>query len=278
MRFRFLNIEDARDYILTGCILVFAVALLVGRNLDGLQTIRTVSIALFSYLEEPLSNIRIYRQALQTNEQLHRQNILLLDELSRLRSVQAENNAYRRLLDFKRDSNFKLKAVQIVGKHLTGMNNMLTIDVGSNQGVKKGMALVTSEGLVGRVILTSGNYAEVMPLINPLFRVSARIQGSRGYGVVHWSGNVLNELEMLYVPNTIPVDVGQIIETSEFSYDFPSRLPIGTVTGFKPESGKETQIVYLEPAVSFHQISEGFIIMYEPDSSLVNLRTKLNYE
>lgn len=272
MRIRFLNIEDAKDHIITGLVLVLAISLMVARNLDSLHNLRALSITVFSYLEEPLSNVRIYRQALDTNEQLQRKNILLLDELSRLRSVQNQNETYKQMLGFQDTSRLDLHPVEIVGKNLTGLNNNLTVDAGTSSNIKKGMPLITANGLAGRVILTSAKYAEVMPTLNALFRVSARIQGSRAYGVVEWNGDDVNELTMLYVPKTIPVDSGMVVETSGFSTDFPAHVPIGTVTRTKPEPGKETQVVYLQPAVNIFELSEGFVIRYEPDSSLIELK------
>jgi rod shape-determining protein MreC len=272
MRLRIFNIEDARDYILTGFILLVALMLMVARNSDGIRTIRSASLVVYSMLEEPLAGIRVYRQALRTNEQLQRKNILLQDELSKLRSVQAENEAYRALLAYRDSVKLPLIPARIIGKNLTGVNNSLTIDVGSSNGIKKGMALVNAEGLVGRVILTSDTYAEVMPFMNSLFRASARVQGSRAFGLIQWLGESQEELHMLYVPKTIQVDSGAVIETSGFSLEFPPNIPIGTVIKSEPEAGKETQILTVKPSVSLFQIAEGFVIGYQADSALVELK------
>ncbi|TNE72903.1 rod shape-determining protein MreC [bacterium] len=245
---------------------------MVARSMDGIQSIRSVSLVVYSMLEEPLSSIRVYRQALSTNEQLQRKNILLQDEISRLRSVQAENESYRAMLGFRDTTQLPLIPVRIIGKNLTGINNSLTIDAGENSGIKKGMALVTADGLVGRVILTSGSYSEVMPIINSLFRASARVQGSRAYGLVQWDGESLEELQMLYVPKTVQVDSGAVIETSGYSLEFPPFLPIGTVISSQPEAGKETQVLTLRPSVSMYQIAEGFVIASKIDSTLLTLK------
>lgn len=274
MRLRIFNIEDARDYILTGFILLVALMLMVARNSDGIRTIRSASIVVYSMLEEPLAGIRVYRQALRTNEQLQRKNILLQDELSKLRSVQAENEAYRALLAYRDTTNLPLIPVRIIGKNLTGINNSLTIDAGAKHGIKKGMALVNAEGLVGRVILVSDSYAEVMPFMNSLFRVSARVQGSRAFGLIQWLGDRQEELHMLYVPKTIRVDSGAVIETSGFSLEFPPNIPIGTVIKAEPEAGKDTQILTVKPSVSLFQIAEGFIVGFQPDSALVELKKR----
>src|SRR5690606_7845278 len=134
--------------------------------------------------------------------------------------------------------------VRIIGKNLSGVNNSLTIDAGLSSGIGTGMALVTGDGLAGRVIISSSGYSEVMPLMNNLFRASARVQGTRAFGLVQWGGETYEELVMNYVPKTIPIDSGAVVETSGYSLEFPSFIPIGTVLRTEQEKGKETQIIY----------------------------------
>jgi len=95
MRFRLPRISDAKDYILTALILASAISIMIARHDGGLQNIRKVSYTILSYLEQPLSTIRVYRQALNTNTYLQRQNVLLQDELSRLRSAEEQNRILR---------------------------------------------------------------------------------------------------------------------------------------------------------------------------------------
>ena len=123
------------------------------RNNDGLNVIRQASITIVSFLEEPLSNIRVYRQALKNNKYLQQQNILLQDELSKLRSIEKENYELRKLLNYKNESEFTLIPVRIITKKINGINNTFTIDAGILEGIKIGMPLVTSDGLIGKIIL-----------------------------------------------------------------------------------------------------------------------------
>jgi len=271
MRRNLPQIYDAKDYIIVALLLILATSLMIQRFQGGLNSMRKVSLTAFSLIEKPLSNIRVYRRALQTNTYLQRQNILLQDELSRLRSVENENVRLRKLLEFKQRSPFELQPVTITGKELTGTNNMLTVDAGTTQGIKTGMPLITSDGLVGRVILTTDNYAQVMPFYNTLFRVSASILETETYGIVNWPGESLRELEMNFVPQTIEVDSGYVVQTSGFGQQFPKGIPIGTVVRTEPVSGREFQRIYLEPFVSLFEISEGFIVKFIPDSSLLKL-------
>jgi len=271
MRFKIPRISDARDHILTGLILLLSIALMVSKHRGGLDVLRSFSISMVSYLEEPLANIRIYRKALKTNADLRRQNVLLLDELSRHRSAAEENARLRSLLDFKSSTNINLQAVQVVSKELTGIHNLLTIDAGQSQKVKQGMPMVTDKGLVGKVVLTAANYAQVMPYASSLFRVSAQIQHNNVYGIISWEGSSFNELVMDYVPQTFEADSGLTVETSGFSNEYPPHIPIGTINRVEKQTGQSTQRIYLKPNVTLHDLTEGFVIKFQPDSSTVKL-------
>ncbi len=265
------RLADAKDYIITALILLFATALMVSRHDGGLQNARKISVTVLSYLEQPLSNIRIYRQALTTNTYLQRQNILLQDELSRLRSADQQNKILRELLNLRDESEHPLIPVQIVAKDLRGLNNSLTVSAGTDDGIKQGMPLMNSNGLVGQVNFTAKNYSQVLPFSNSLFRVSARIQSSRAYGIVSWDGDSENELVLQYVPQTIPVNVGQIVETSGASNQFPAGIPIGEITAVEPGRGVETQTIYLRAYADLFTLSEAFVVAFEPDTTINQL-------
>ncbi|MDZ7756682.1 rod shape-determining protein MreC [Rhodohalobacter sp.] len=265
------RLADAKDYIITALILLIATALMVSRHDGGLQNVRKISVTVLSYLEQPLSNIRIYRQALTTNTYLQRQNILLQDELSRLRSADQQNQILRELLNLREESEHSLIPVQIVAKDLRGLNNSLTVSAGTDDGIRQGMPLMNSDGLVGQVNFTAKNYAQVLPYSNSLFRVSARIQSSRAYGIVSWDGDSENELTLQYVPQTIPVDVGQIVETSGASNQFPAGIPIGEITAVEPGRGVETQTIYLRAFADLFTLSEAFVVAFEPDTTINQL-------
>jgi rod shape-determining protein MreC len=276
MRFRSFKLSDAKDYIITALILLFAFAIMIGRHQGGIDTLRKISVTSFSLLEEPLANIRVYRQALNTNTYLQRQNILLQDELSRLRAIEEENKELRALLEYREESNFEMTPVLIVGKQLDGLNNILTVDGGTSHGLKEGMPLVNSNGLIGKIVLAGNYYSQVMPYYNSLFRVSARIQENQANGIVSWNGEIYGELVMDFVPKTISVDSGYVVETSGSSNQFPAGIPIGRVIRTEPEPGRQTQRIFLEPYVMLADIDQGFIIEFEPDSNVSNLQQEYN--
>ncbi|HKL19430.1 MAG TPA: rod shape-determining protein MreC [Halalkalibaculum sp.] len=271
MRFRLPRITDAKDQLLTAFLLIIALVLMAGRYQGGINNLRKASITLFSYLEEPLSNIRVYRQALKTNTYLRKQNVLLLDELSRLRAAEQENRELRSLLQFTRTSNLSLYPIRIVGKEINQINNSLTIDAGTKNEIKPGMPVVSSEGLVGKVILSAPGYSQVMPYLNTLFRVSAKLQNSNAFGIVSWDGESIYELQLNHVPQTIPVDTGEVVVTSGYSNQYPPDIPIGRVIRVEPQPGKETQNIYIRPFVNLYDIAKGFVVKFTPDTTVQNL-------
>jgi rod shape-determining protein MreC len=236
--------------------------------------LRQFSAVTVSVLQSPLANIRVYRQALTTNTYLQRQNILLQDELSKLRAIEQENIELRRLLAFQDSSEFSLTPTLIIGKDLNGINKSLTINSGSSSNVKVGMPLVTSDGLLGKVILTSKEYSQVLPYNNSLFRVSGLVQEMNAPGIVSWNGESLTEMVIDFIPQTIPVEVGYTVVTSGFSNELPAGIPIGYVTRTELEEGKETQKIYLKPFASLSQASQGFIVNFSPDSSISDLQNQ----
>ena len=271
MRFRLPSIADAKDHILASVLLVISLVLMFGRSQESVNVLRKVSITVFSYLEEPLSNIRVYRQALTTNTYLRKQNVLLQDELSRLRGAAQQNEELRQLLDFSRRSELNLFPIRIVAKELNQINNSLTVDAGSRQGIEVGMPMVTADGLVGRVTIVAAGYAQVMPFYNSLFRVSAKLQQSGGYGIVSWREKNLYEMQMDEVPQTVAVDSGEVVVTSGFSNQFPPDIPIGRVIRTEPAQGRVTQKIIIDPYVDLHQIAEGFIVKFQPDTTIERL-------
>ncbi|MCC5926748.1 MAG: rod shape-determining protein MreC [Bacteroidetes bacterium] len=272
MPFLLSKIENARDHILTGVLLIIAITLLVTRHDGGLQNTRIIAMTAMSYMERPLSSARVYRTALQTNRELHEENVRLRDELSRLRSANEEIFQLRELLNFRyaNQDTHPLIPVQIVGKNLTGLRNMITVDRGREDEIEIGMPLVNSNGLIGQVVIVGRNHAQVMPIQNNLFRASARIQGSRSYGMISWSGSG-NTLILNYVPQTVIVEAGMVIETSGLSNTFPANIPIGTITKSEPEPGRDTQVIYVEPFVNLSNVAEGFIVQYIPPAEIDSL-------
>jgi rod shape-determining protein MreC len=276
MRFLQFDTDGISHYFHTFIVLLLALILAFTRSQDGLNSLRAVTVTAASILEEPVSNVRVYRNALKTNAYLQQQNILLQDELSKLRSIEKENQELKSLLRLEESYNYPLQITRVVTKQLNTLNNSLSVNVGSNEGIQRGMPLINSDGLIGKVILAAGNYSQVMPLSHPLFRVSAQIQGSKANGIITWDISSPSYLIMDFVPKTVPIDTGMVIQTSGLGNEFPAGIPIGQVVDFRSQEGTNTQQLKIEPFSKLNEVSEGFIVLFTSDTSLVQLNNEFN--
>ena len=271
MRFLQFDTDGISHYFHVFIVLLFALILAFTRSQDGLNSLRAVTITAASILEEPVSNVRVYRNALKTNAYLQQQNILLQDELSKLRSIEKENQELKSLLRLEESYNYPLQITRVVTKQLNTLNNSLSVNVGSNEGIQRGMPLINSDGLIGKVILSASNYSQIMPLSHPLFRVSAQIQDNKANGIITWDISSPNYLIMDFVPKTVPIDTGMVIQTSGLGNEFPAGIPIGQVVDFRSQEGTNTQQIKIEPFSKLNEVSEGFIVLFTSDTSLIQL-------
>ncbi|CAI8385703.1 rod shape-determining protein MreC [Bacteroidota bacterium] len=276
MRFLQFDTDGISHYFHTFIVLLFALILAFTRSQDGLNSLRAITVIAASILEEPVSNVRVYRNALKTNAYLQQQNILLQDELSKLRSIEKENQELKSLLRLEESYNYPLQITRVVTKQLNTLNNSLSVNVGSNKGIQRGMPLINSDGLIGKVILAASNYSQVMPLSHPLFRVSAQIQDSKANGIITWDISSPSYLIMDFVPKTVTIDTGMVIQTSGLGNEFPAGIPIGQVVDFRSQEGTNTQQLKIEPFSKLNEVSEGFIVLFTSDTSLVQLNNEFN--
>jgi cell shape-determining protein MreC len=81
---------------------------------------------------------------------------------------------------------------------------------------------------------------------------------------------------MDFVPKTVTIDTGMVIQTSGLGNEFPAGIPIGQVVDFRSQEGTNTQQLKIEPFSKLNEVSEGFIVLFTSDTSLVQLNNEFN--
>ncbi len=275
MRILFVNVGEIRDYLLTGGILLVAFFLILARQDDAFQNIRKASIWVISTIEKPLANVRIYRTAISTNSSLQQQNILLQDEVNRLRTLRDENESLRSLLGLMNTIEYELLPTIIINKNLTGINNFMIVNVGNRDGVQPGMPLINADGLLGIVSHVGSRNSTVIPFYNRQFRVSARVEDSRAFGIVSWESPRMDELTLNFVPQTVEVNPGERVFTSGASNQLPPYIPIGIVERTEPDPGKETQRIFVQPFANLSTAVEAHVMLFYPEAEVDSLISRL---
>ena len=164
------------------------VQLVVGRVVSYLNSFRKGYLDSFSAQDE---NKRLWKELQECREAANRN-----------REALATNTRLRKLLEFKEAMAQPTVAARIVGKDPSLWFRSVVIDRGSNDGVAKGMPVVSGDGVVGQVFTVSPNFAKVLLAISPSSAIDVLMQKSRVRG--NSQGDRLTDLQ----PRVCPEDGG----------------------------------------------------------------------
>ncbi len=170
------------------------------------------------------------------NERLMRVNTDLLSRVLTLEtSAFDERNRQKILADTTLNASGFIMA-RVVDRKFSVRENMLLIDAGWKKGIKKDMTVLVPEGLVGRVTSVSENYARVMPVIHPDFKVIVVADSCGSMGVLSWSGGKEFLAQVEHIPISSRLKVNERFVTADFSTFSIRGIPVGRVVRLKPDN------------------------------------------
>ena len=134
----------------------------------------------------------------------------------------------------------------------------LTLNVGTSDGVEKGMAVTDGSNLVGLVEKVEQSRAKVRLFTDPKAVTAARVPHTRGSGVVIGAG--LDGLEMRYLDPDAGVKKGDWVVTSGLDRTYPAGLKLGWVSEVSQPSGQNTLTAHLTPGMNIHQLQHVLVL------------------
>jgi len=176
--------------------------------------------------------------------------------------LEKENERLKKLLDFKKEIPSKAIPARVIGRDLAPWRRTIVLDKGSNHGVKSKMAVVSAQGLVGRVIETAPYSARVILLPDPESRVSAILQESRDVGLAE--GNGASWLRMTHVDREATVKVGDRVLSSGLGGVYPKGIPIGVVEMVGTEKNGLELFLTVKPYADFSKLEEVLCVTSFP--------------
>ena len=168
---------------------------------------------------------------------------------------------------------------KVVGSTVSLQTNFLTLERGSLQGVKKGMSVVSPEGIVGVVTEVSDNYCRVMSLLHRNSKVSAMLKKDNNAGSIEWDGVDPSYLTLKNISKGAQVKKGDSIVTSNYSANYPSHLLIGTVSDFAVDPTINFYTLKVKTAANFFTLQYVYIVenvRYAEQIKLETAKTKGN--
>jgi rod shape-determining protein MreC len=198
----------------------------------------------------------------QENRDLKNQIEHLRIEQTRLREDAEQARRLQLLLGFKEQFISKTIAAQVIGSSGSEQSRSIYIDKGSRDGVKPDMALITADGIVGKVLRVFHSTAQALLINDQTSGVGAILEKSRLQGVLR--GTPLGEVVLEKVMSDETVQPGDRVLTSGGDQIFPKGLPVGTVTKVSP--GPELFLnIRVKPAADLGRLEEVLVITQQEE-------------
>jgi len=210
--------------------------------------------------------------------ELDEENRKLVEENKQLRSL-----LLNRVIE---DSNqldtttfdFTVTSAKIIKNSYASPNNYITINKGTNHGIKQDMGVITANGILGIIEHTTKNYASVQSILNIKSNINAKIKNTNYFGSLVWDGQHYNQVELEDIPRLVPLLVGDTIVTGAMSSIFPENIPIGTIKKFDLNVSKSFYNIDVELFNDMSNVKNVYIIYNKNRPEILQLEAKIANE
>lgn len=238
---------------------------------DGLIYSEKIITYPFNYIKE---NIKEYKKLKDVNKN----NNILETSIDRIDSIEAENIELRRQLETLKEelninytlSDYEYLNATVVGRNVGYWHNKITINKGTYNGVEKDMVVISSKGLIGKVIKTSTFTSDVRLITTSDTSNKISVHISNGdnnlYGLINSYDYNKNVLELEGISNTKDVNIGDYVYTSGLGGVFPTGILIGIVEEITTDSYDLAKIIKVKPSADFNDINYVSILKRKSDS------------
>lgn len=192
-------------------------------------------------------------------EQLRQENATLKSQLVELQEQQKDNEVYYALLNMARTNpNRDYVASLVIGRDTNPFMRYVLIDRGSDDGLRRGMPVLTAEGLVGRIDAVTANAARVQLITDPASAVNVTLPEANADAML--TGSVTGDLVLDMVPNEAVIQPGELILTSGLGGTYPSNILVGQVASVRKQETALFQTASVQPVVDFTELRAVLVV------------------
>lgn len=195
----------------------------------------------------------------QENANLEAEIARLQAQVILLQQENAEIQILSALVDFaKQDPGGDYVAAAVIGRDPSPFLHYILINRGSDDGLRRGMPVVTSQGLVGRIAAVTASAARVQLITDPAISVNVQLPSSGVSAVL--VGSLSGEISLDMIPQDATVQSGELILTAGLGGGYPPNILIGQVSGVRTRSFELFQTASVQPVVDFSALSIVLVI------------------
>lgn len=217
------------------------------------------SNAVVGTLYERVNAWKSFLSLREANTELAEENAALRRQLQML--IQSDSTLTEAVPDSLGEVQYSYLVANVINNSINQKNNYLTINKGHADGVRKGMGVISPNGVVGIVLNVSTHFATIQSVLHSDTRISAALENSGAFGSLVWGDNIDARYGVLRdIPNHVEVEVGERVYTSGFSL-FPPGIQVGTVSETGLAGGESFLDIKLELSTNFHNIQHVYVVL-----------------
>lgn len=218
----------------------------------------------FQFLQEILNSPTDVALVRQENIDLVAENAELQTQVIGLQQQVNEVEILSALLDFARAQPANdYQAAAVIGRDPSPFIQYVIINRGSDDGLRRGMPVVSAQGLVGRIAAVTANAARVQLITDPSSKINVLIGGEKIDGVL--SGTITSNLFIDLIPQDETIEPGELVLTSGIGGNYPANILVGQIASVRGEATDLFQQAPLEPVTNFDQLEIVLVIVnFEP--------------
>lgn len=198
----------------------------------------------------------------QEVEALREQNAKLRVRNAELEEARLQNERLRELVALVEARELAVLGARVISRPTNAWEGVITIDVGTDDGVAPGMPVVAPDGLLGQTIGVTGRSAKVRLITDQRSGVAAMVQQGRSEGIAR--GAIDGGLTLDFVSVDATVTSGDVVITSGMGGVFPKGLLIGEVAEATNNPGDLDQTIVLSPAADLGRLEEVAVLVGAP--------------
>lgn len=195
----------------------------------------------------------------QRNTELEAEVANLQAQIIELQQQLTEYQILSALLDFARAyPEYQYVGANVIGRDPSPFVKYIQIDKGSDDGLRRGMPVVTQQGLVGRVEKITASAALVQLITDPGTVINVRLEPERAEAVL--TGSITGDVGLDFIPQDAAVDPGDLVLTSGLGGNYPPNILIGQITSVRSQDYDLFQSASLQPVVDFANLEIVLVI------------------
>jgi len=269
MRILIEFISRFRDYFAFVFLVIISLSLISVSDVSKIGGFRALIVSSLGSIQEKFGWIPDISAVKSESKAIRELNLYLSNELMQSRKALSENKRLRDLLELKTNYKDRVISAEVTGLSVVELRNYATINKGSLQGVAEGMAVRTDAGLCGIILAVAENYALIELIKNRNMQVAVKLQTAETNGILVWEGD--DNFLVKNIPRTYPIEMGDVVVTSNYSSRFPEDVPVGEISEVNYETNSLFYDLKVRTYAGFSSLQQVFVLTETQDPERIEL-------